>query len=689
MSVPDAAASATTAVDATGDAHSSQLQTWWARLLAPPVAEVAIVLLALCVRLWRLTYHSVWFDEAVSLRWARSDAAWIWVKTFPLQEDKHPPGYYLYLHVWNNVLEWLGQDKNDWLLRASGVALGVLTVVGLLLLVRALSGRRIALLAALFAAVSPVLVWYSQELRMFQPATTLAVWAAYLLLAAWRREIVWQRLLLWAGMAAALVAGAYAYLFSAFLYPAAGFATLALLQVERGASGRRRWGRLIEAVAALAVAGALFLPLARKAWLVNNAESTPGAPFAGFAQALWNQVRIFTIWRLDWPALEMILLVVAGALMVYGLLAPGKRRGSVERMWLWIWLFTPLLIGGALLATTDSVFGEDRYFLFVAPFACWALARGVVLLATSPHRSVRILGWSAGASMIVALTLALAPLWSPSHARENWRAAIATIVAQQAARPEMRTAVISHIDYTHLPAEWYLRQHYTFDELPLYFPFGGALDASMIDAVIAPPLAGVKSAGFETLWLLQSHLEGMDDAHLVEGWLAERYPLIAEQFPGGIRQTAYAIRSRYAQLPSYISKDEYVDAELAPNLILAACEVTTPDVSATDVFLHPPSGRVHVRLWWRSPGNANDGYTPQVRVVNQDGVWGEIVEREGDALRMIPPSTWQPDEYIRHEVDVALNPVTPDGDYAVTVALLDTAGNATRAPVVCGTVQIQ
>ena len=90
--------------------------------------SVAIILLAILIRLWRLGYHSIWFDEAVSLRWAGSDAAFIWQKTFPLLEDKHPPVYYLGLHYWQLLLGWLELDHNDMALRLFGALLGVVTV---------------------------------------------------------------------------------------------------------------------------------------------------------------------------------------------------------------------------------------------------------------------------------------------------------------------------------------------------------------------------------------------------------------------------------------------------------------------------------------------------------------------------------------------------------------------------------
>lgn len=664
-----------------------------------PLPEAFILLLAALTRLWRPGYHSIWFDEAVSLRWARSDASWIWDQTFPLVQDKHPPGYYLYLHLWNNLFEAIGQDHNDILLRATGALLGVLTVLGILLLVRAVSGRRLALIAAALAAISPALVWYSQELRMFQPAATAAVWSAYFLVTAWRARRGTHRLLLWLGMALALALGVYTYLFSAFLYPAAGLSLLILFVVDNRSrdnssqNRQRNRRRFIEGLLALALATALFLPLARNAWLVNDAESIPGTLFGGFLPALWRQARVFTIWRPEWPyALETALIALGAFLLLAGLLLPRSRavhnaESPHARLFIALWLLIPLLIGGVMLATTASVFGEDRYFLFLAPFALWAIARGAIALTEIAHPATRALGWLGASTLAIALFAALFPLWTPTHARENWRAAITEITTSHAALPSLRTAVISHIDYTHLPAEWYLRQQYTFDELPLYFPFGGALTPDQIDTVIAPPLAGVEQAGFDTLWLLQSHLEGMDDARLVETWLAERYPLITEQFPAGIRQTAYAIRSVFEGLPTGVERD--IDVQIAPEIRLAACEIITPTLSARDQFLHPPSGRAHVRLWWQADAVPAQNYRAQVRVVNDAGVWGEIIDRPGDTLAIFPTSTWSPDAFVRHEVDVNLNPQTPPGDFTVTVTLLDARGEPTYAPVACGSLTIE
>lgn len=645
--------------------------------------ELLVVVLAALTRFWRLGYHSIWFDEAVSLEWAMADPAWTWDKTILLVEEKHPPVYYLFLHYWQEALNWAGLSYNDAALRASGALLGVLTVVGLLLLVRRVASRATALAAALLTALAPVLVWYSQELRMFQPATTALVWGGYFLVRAWNGETILRRTFWWLAMAAAFLAALYSYLFSALLLPAAGLSLLLLWAADK--RDRAANLRVLEGAAAFALVAALFLPLAQNAWGVNSSEGTPATAFAHVGETLLRQLRVFSIWRPGWPAwLEWAAVGLMGALVALGLFLPGGRRSPVEQGWLLLWVGVPLLLGNLLLVTSDSIFGEDRYFLFLGPFLLWAAARGVVLLAERQ----RVVAWGAGGVLAVALAAALPVLWTPALLREQWRAAAELITQQAAANPALRTAAISHVDYTHMPLEWYVRQKYDFDALPIYFPFGGRLDPSQVETVIAPPLAGVANEGFDTLWLTQSHLEGVDETRLVEGWLNAHYPLISEAFPAGIRLTGYATRTLYDVLPSLPEGSTRPDMELAPGVTLAACEVTTPTLRATDDSLQPPGRRAHVRLWWQATDAPRQDYTARVQVMDMNGKWGEEIQRPGDALRLFPSQDWPAGEYVRHEVDVNLNPVTPPGEYAVRVRLLDGAGAELPAVAECGTVQI-
>jgi 4-amino-4-deoxy-L-arabinose transferase-like glycosyltransferase len=649
--------------------------------------ELLVLLLALATRLWGLNYHSLWFDESVSMTWARSTPDYAWESTFHLVKDKHPPAYYLLLHFWRQLFVPFGLENNDIALRLLGSLLGVLTVLGILLLVRQLSGRPTALLAGVLTALGPALVWYSQELRMFQPAATALTWGALCLCAACGSPQGARRFGWWLGMVAALTLAVYSYLFAAFALPAAGVVLLAPLWSwwrRRRPSDLRIFG---EGAAALAVTAVLFLPLARNAWLANASDGTPGRAFMDLGANLLRQLEVATVWRVDWPWLPLAL-VLFGGLLVAGLLLPWPRRRTAnfsDRLFLWAWLGAPLLVGNLLLARNDTIFAEDRYFLFLAPFALWAVARGIVALGERSQPAGILLG----AAAVILLAAALPRLWSPAMLREDWRAAANYIADYQEASPGLPAAAVAHVDYTRTPLNWYLRKRLSRDQLAVFFPFGGALAAEEVEQVVAPPLRGIEETGVATLWLTQSHLEGVDDARLVEGWLNAEYPLVTEQYPTGVKLSGYAVQHTFPTLPELGASALYPNVELAQGLLLAACEITTPEVAARDERMHPPSGWVHVRLWWQAKGPIDSDYIATVRMVGPEGVWGDRLFRENETLRRWPTSSWQGADFWRDEVDVNLNPLTPAGTYPIVVGVMDAEGQETGQTVECGRVTIK
>ena len=124
-------------------------------------------------------------------------------------------------------------------------------------------------------------------------------------------------------------------------------------------------------------------------------------------------------------------------------------------------------------------------------------------------------------------------------------------------------------------------------------------------------------------------------------------------------------------------------------LTLAACELLTPELSARDEVSHPPSGWVHVRLWWRADAPLDDDYIAMAQMVGPEGVWGDRLYRGNEALRRWPTSTWQPGELWRDEVDINLNPVTPPGEYPVLIGVMDGEGQPVGEWVECGRVRVR
>jgi hypothetical protein len=142
-------------------------------------------------------------------------------------------------------------------------------------------------------------------------------------------------------------------------------------------------------------------------------------------------------------------------------------------------------------------------------------------------------------------------------------------------------------------------------------------------------------------------------------------------------------------LPELGASALYPNVELAQGLLLAACEITTPEVAARDERMHPPSGWVHVRLWWQAKGPIDSDYIATVRMVGPEGVWGDRLFRENETLRRWPTSSWQGADFWRDEVDVNLNPLTPAGTYPIVVGVMDAEGQETGQTVECGRVTIK
>ncbi len=424
----------------------------------------------------------------------------------------------------------------------------------------------------------------------------------------------------------------------------------------------------------------LFLPLARNAWLINRNESPPGVLFGDFLPNLWRQLRVFTLWRAPWPGWLLTggLTLLAGLLLV-GLLVR-RREESDARPLLALWVGTVLLIANVLQATNNNLFKEDRYYLFLAPFVLWGIARGAAVLGERWRPG----GWGSGLLAAALLAASLPVLWTPGMFRENWRAAARYIIEYQQHSPGLPAGGVAHVDYMHPAIEWYLHQAYTPEELPVFGLFGGPVPPDQVETVIAPPLRGIETTlGAHTLWLVQSHLAGVDDQRLVQGWLDATYPLITEQFPAGVELRGYALRTRYDALPALAPNAVRPAQEMPPGVEVSACEVVTPQVAAQDVEMHPPSGWVHVRAWLRATAPLPEDLRVHAQVRNEGGIWGESLERDGDVFTFAPPSTWQEDEFIRVEWDVNLNPQTPPGAYQVVLSVRGEDGT-----VACGTVGV-
>ncbi|MEZ4641122.1 MAG: glycosyltransferase family 39 protein [Caldilineaceae bacterium] len=131
-----------------------------------------LTLLAFALRLTALDAQSLWYDEGVTAVVAQYDPATLirWTAA-----DIQPPLYYLVVSAWGQVAGW-----SEWSLRFVSAAFGVMLVPLMAALTYALTRRRsAALTAALITALHPLLLYYSQEARMYSMLVVLGVVAGY------------------------------------------------------------------------------------------------------------------------------------------------------------------------------------------------------------------------------------------------------------------------------------------------------------------------------------------------------------------------------------------------------------------------------------------------------------------------------------------------------------------------------
>ena len=209
--------------------------------LTPGRVLAAIIVLGAALRFATLGTQSLWADEGFTAKIAGHSLASA-VSQVPHTEST-PPVYYALAWIWAHLF-----GTSAFMLRSLSALFGTATVWAVYWAGVALSTRRVALVAALITAVSPIMVWYSQEARAYALMLLLVVLA----LGCFIRALAEPRprwLIAWAVCSAAALATHY---FAVF--PLAVEAAWLLVSLR----GRRD---LLAALAIPAVVGAALIPL--------------------------------------------------------------------------------------------------------------------------------------------------------------------------------------------------------------------------------------------------------------------------------------------------------------------------------------------------------------------------------------------------------------------------------------------
>jgi len=208
---------------------------------------IAVLALALGVRLHQLNSTSFWHDELQSACWAAR-------YSIPELMQLGPPPLHTVLL---RVVSAGGRYSSQLLYRLVSVALGLWAVWLMYVMARRLGGRGLGIAAALLLAVSAYHIWHSQQARYYV-AVIAFITACAERIVCWREQRSWRAAL---GAAAAAAGAVLAHYYAAIALP--GLALFAVTSSWRKPNSTAiSWRRHVAITfAQLAAAALLFLAL--------------------------------------------------------------------------------------------------------------------------------------------------------------------------------------------------------------------------------------------------------------------------------------------------------------------------------------------------------------------------------------------------------------------------------------------
>jgi mannosyltransferase len=387
---------------------------------------VALVVIAAALRFATLSSQSFDLDESVTLALLHHGFSGM-LNSIPATEST-PPLYYVLAWVWTKVF-----GVSEFGLRSLSALTGTAMIPLVYVTARRLVSRRAALIASALAAVSPWLIWYSQEARAYSLFALLSLASFYAFLIAADSPST-RALAGWAILSALALASHY---FAVFLLAPEALWLLARKDVRR---------RAFAAVGFVGLVGLALLPLA-----IEQSHGIKAK--AGFLQTPLSSriTAIPTRFLLGEaaPSSSKTLLVTLALLLVAAGVLFLLRGGAAARPRL-LWVALSVAVLATLVPTLMALAGRD-YLDARNLVGTWAPL--VIVLATGYAATDR-LGLLAGTALVV-LFLAMVIIGNTDTAvqRTDYRGIAAALRASPG--PGERAIVVSP-DFNWTPLAHYL-----------------------------------------------------------------------------------------------------------------------------------------------------------------------------------------------------------------------------------------
>ena len=621
--------------------------------LVVAVLLIVIILLALVLRLYRLDNQSLWYDEGFSVYLAGMDIDQITART---AADIQPPLYYYLLHGWIQLF-----GDTEWALRALSVLFGVLTVPLIYAVAQLLFRSRLAgLLAALLVAISPLHVWYGQEVRMYTMLTFLCLLSSYFLLLAVRAKGGWAVPVLWAAYTAAGVAALYTHYFALFVIAFQAVYVLVVLAIQRFRPLHLLLGSLASGVAALV----LYLPWMPYLFTRYGADASYWPGKLKIHEVLVDIALSFTGGESVSESVGIALALGSGLVFLVCLVAlvsdAARAAQPVQGMFGFLpvsylpllFLLLYLLLPPALILAVsyNSPKFNARYVMISHPALLLMLAGG--LAALWQRRSGYLGNVLRGALSALALLLLLSvsayanynTYADPTFSRADFRSA-ARYVRQHLGPGETIILTSGHMfpvwDY-YAPG---LERH--------LLPDSPTLDTNLtLDYSIAQDL-NQWLAGKEGVWVVLWQDEVVDPTGYLTTMLAEvgDEQVIDQSFP--------EVELRHYRLP---------DDAFLPEAPTIAHPARFDFGGRLRLLGYTQSDDQHVVLFWEALYPLDEDYRVSIVLRDTAGqAWGQWDGRP--AAYLYPTDRWRVGQVVFGRYELVPIPGTPPGDYGLEVGV--------------------
>ncbi len=505
-----------------------------------PIA--AIVTLGGLLRFYGIGAQSLWVDELWSVKAACIGGG---LSPYAVFGNMQGPAHAVLVHA----VAYL--SNSEAMLRSISALFGTATVAVVYALANDLFDKRTALLAALLTAVSPFLIWYSQELRNY---SMVIFFAALSTLAAWR--LVELKSASWRTFVLATVLGLLSNLSAAFL--ALGHGVFAAPRLVENRAFRVRW--VLAFVVVLLLVSPWIWGLAN--WVkVDRVGERVGVVSGSDASELLRGETTFTPMAIPYSfyvmvygyslgpsSAELHTTPPASAFMRHGAYVGPAAFVLFVALCLGIWsfsesrgrlriLFTTVLapiIGTSVLAILNVKVFNPRYIAVALPLILVLMAAGAVRLKRLPGAVV------AGLLVVLSCWSLGNYYWNSAYWREDVRGAVQHIEQRESPGDVVLVPVVADVFEHYYEGE---QEHF------LLYPGQARTDNEVAERVTS----GL--TGHHRLWFVSSRLWHVDPEGRIAAYLDSRYELLdLVRFPG-VKVSLYSLGE--VTLPS--GDGEYAD----------------------------------------------------------------------------------------------------------------------------------